>query len=84
MLFRKVLIFRVFEDTHDLEDDINIPDVEKTLSDDAEVVRTQNVLRASSPSLVFIRHWNSLLMLGQGGRDRYHCRNQDKSCFEKT
>ena len=25
-----------------------------------------------------------LLMLGQEGRDRYHRRNQDKSCFEKT
>ena len=23
-------------------------------------------------------------MLGREGRDWYHCRNQDKSCFEKT
>ena len=50
----------VFEDIRDLKGDINIPDLEKTLSDDAEVAATQN------------------------GRDRYHCRNQDKSCFETT
>ena len=60
LLFRKVLISRVFKDIRDRTGDINIPDLEKTLSDDAEVAGTQN------------------------GRDRYHYRNQDKSCFEKT
>ena len=46
---------RVFEDIRDLKGDICIPDLEKTLSDDAEVAGTQHVLRASSASLVFIR-----------------------------
>ena len=51
----KVLISRVFEDIRDLKGDSNIPDLEKTLSDDAEGAGTQHVLRASSSSLVFIR-----------------------------
>ena len=55
LLFRKVLMSRVFEDIPNLEGDINIPDLEKTLSDNAEVAGTQNVFCASSPSLVFVR-----------------------------
>ena len=54
MLFRKALISRVFEEIRDFKGDINISDLEKTLSDDAEVAGTQNIFRASSPSLVFI------------------------------
>ena len=38
---------RVFEDIPDLEGDINIPDLEKTLSNDADVAGTQNVLVVS-------------------------------------
>ena len=42
---------KVFDEVRDLSGDISIPDLEKTLSDDAEVAGTQNVLRANSPSL---------------------------------
>ena len=45
---------KVFDEVRDLSGDISIPDLEKTLWDDAEVAGTQNVLRANSPVCCFV------------------------------
>ena len=51
---------KVFDEVRDLSGDISIPDLEKTLSDDAEVAGTQNVLRANSPTLLFCYRYRTV------------------------
>ena len=54
---------KVFDEVRDLSGDISIPDLEKTLSDDAEVAGMQNVLRANLPTLLFCYRYRTVRLL---------------------
>ena len=55
--------YQVFDEVRDLSGDISIPDLEKTLLDDAEVAGMQNVLRANAPSQLFCYCYRTVRLL---------------------